>query len=87
MRRFEHYGEPLGGSLGDHIAGVLAAHDWLQARDATALAATLSLRVLSRGRISWWIPLVGAIVTYTALTACLMVPLFGDPAIAAHLVR
>ena len=39
LRRFEHYGEPLGGSLGDHIAGVLAAHDWLQARDAAALAA------------------------------------------------
>lgn len=39
LRRFEHYGEPLGGSLGDHIAGVLAAHDWLQTRDAAALAA------------------------------------------------
>lgn len=38
LRRFEHYGEPLGGSIGDHIAGVLAAHDWLQARDAPALA-------------------------------------------------
>ncbi len=39
LRRFEHYGEPLGGSLGEHTAEVLAAHDWLTARDATALAA------------------------------------------------
>lgn len=39
LRRFEHYGEPLGGSLGDHIARVLAAHDWLESTDATALAA------------------------------------------------
>jgi methylase of polypeptide subunit release factors len=38
LRRFEHYGEPLGGSLGDHIAAVLVAHDWLTARDDTALA-------------------------------------------------
>ncbi len=37
LRRFEEYGAPLGGSLGDHIAGVLDAHDWLQSatlRDA-----------------------------------------------------
>ncbi|MDP3209772.1 MAG: SAM-dependent methyltransferase, partial [Rhodoglobus sp.] len=38
LRRFEHYGEPLGGSLGAHTAAVLAAHDWLQAQDAAAFA-------------------------------------------------
>lgn len=38
LRRFEHYGEPLGGSLGDHILAVLAAHDWLSAADDAALA-------------------------------------------------
>lgn len=44
FRRFEHYGEPLGGSLGDHIASVFAAHDWLQAQDAQTLArATLTV--------------------------------------------
>ena len=68
------------GDLWGRIGAALLVLGWL----ATAI---VSLRVLSRGRISWWIPLVGAIVTYTALTACLMVPLFGDPAIAAHLVR
>lgn len=40
LRRFEHYGQPLGGSLGDHIAAVFAAHDWLDARDDDALAAS-----------------------------------------------
>lgn len=38
LRRFEHYGEPLGGSLGEHIAAVVVAHDWLSARDDAALA-------------------------------------------------
>jgi len=38
LRRFEHYGEALGGSLGDHIVAVLAAHDWLAATDDAALA-------------------------------------------------
>ncbi len=41
LRRFEHYGEPLGGSLGDHIAAVFAAHDWLRTRDDSALALEL----------------------------------------------
>ncbi len=39
LQRFEHYDAPLGGSLGDHIAGVFAAHDWLVGRDDAALAA------------------------------------------------
>ncbi|MEQ1736471.1 MAG: methyltransferase, partial [Rhodoglobus sp.] len=38
LRRFERYGEPLGGSLGVHTAAVFAAHDWLETRDATAFA-------------------------------------------------
>ncbi|CAN5251419.1 methyltransferase [soil metagenome] len=38
FRRFERYDAPLGGSLGDHIAAVFAAHDWLDARDDAALA-------------------------------------------------
>lgn len=39
LQRFEHYDAPLGGSLGDHIAGLFAAHDWLAGRDDAALAA------------------------------------------------
>jgi methylase of polypeptide subunit release factors len=40
FRRFERYGHQLGGSLGDHIASVFAAHDWLEARDDAALSAS-----------------------------------------------
>ncbi|MGV8883019.1 MAG: DUF7059 domain-containing protein [Rhodoglobus sp.] len=40
LRRFEHYGQSLGGSLGDHIATVFSAHDWLQARGDEALRAS-----------------------------------------------
>jgi len=38
FRRFERYDAPLGGSLGDHIAAVFAAHDWLDTRDDAAIA-------------------------------------------------
>lgn len=48
------------------------------------LTAWLSWRALSRGRLSWWIPLVGAIAAFIVVTVCLTVPLLGDPAIAAH---
>ncbi len=39
LRRFERLDGALGGSLGERVAGLLAAHDWLQARDDAALAA------------------------------------------------
>ena len=29
LRRVEHYGHPLGGSLGAHLRGAFEAHDWL----------------------------------------------------------
>lgn len=49
------------------------------------VTAALSWVSVSRGRISWWIPLVGAIVTSLAVTVCLTIPLFGDPALIAGL--
>ena len=36
------------------------------------------------GKLAWWIPLVGAIVTFIVVSVCLTVPLLGDPAIVAH---
>lgn len=47
----------------------------------TAIAAW---RRLSAGKISWWIPLVGAVATFVIVSACLMVPLVGDPAFNAY---
>ncbi|MFT4136318.1 DUF6264 family protein [Microbacterium sp.] len=63
----------LWGLIGAAVFGV----GWL----ATAL---WSWRSLSRRRITWWIPLVGAIATFVIASVCLTVPLLGDPAIAEH---
>jgi len=49
-----------------------------------ALTAFLAWRNLRRGRISWWIPLVGAIVTYIVVYVCIAIPLLGDPAFVAY---
>ncbi len=38
LRRFEVLDGQLGGSLGERVAALLAAHDWLAARDDAALA-------------------------------------------------
>lgn len=48
------------------------------------LTAYLSWLSLSRRRVTWWIPLVGAIVTFGIVTVCLVVPLLGDPAVTGH---
>ena len=44
------------------------------------LTAFLAWRNLRAGRISWWIPVVGAIVTYIVVYVCIAIPLLGDPA-------
>lgn len=51
------------------------------------LTAGLSWLSLSRGRITWWIPLVGAIVSFLIVSVCLAVPMVGDPAISEHFLR
>ncbi|MFB8386417.1 DUF6264 family protein [Microbacterium sp. NPDC055910] len=40
----------------------------------------LSWKRLKAGRVSWWIPIVGGVVTFFIVSLCLMVPLMGDPA-------
>ena len=57
--------------------GIAAAVVLLLGYVGTAL---LAVRTLRRGRISWWIPLVGAVVTYAVVYICIAVPLLGDPA-------
>lgn len=59
------------------IAAWVFALGWL-------LTAVLSWWSLSRRRLSWWIPMVGAIVTFLLVTFCLMVPLLSDPLIIEH---
>ena len=69
----------------NHAAGVL----WGRIGAAVFIGgwlvtALLSWRSVRRGRLSWWIPLVGAIATFIVASFCLVVPLLGDPAIASH---
>ena len=59
------------GALWGGIGATVFAVGWL-------LTAALAWWSLSRGRVSWWIPLVGAIVTFVIVSFCLAVPLFGD---------
>lgn len=49
------------------------------------LTAWLSMRRLRRGRITWWLPLVGAAVTTMVTSVCIAVPMMGDPAFIAYL--
>ncbi len=44
------------------------------------LTALLSVRRLRAGKPTWWLPLVGGVVTMIVASVCLMVPLVGDPA-------
>lgn len=44
------------------------------------LTAFFAWRRVSKGKLAWWIPLVGAVVTYVFVYICLAVPLLGDPA-------
>lgn len=50
------------------------------------LTATLTWLNLRRGRITWWIPLVGGVVFTLITSVLLMVPLFSDPTIWNALV-
>lgn len=43
-----------------------------------------SLNRMRAGRLSWWIPLLGAVVTFVIVSACVAVPLVGDPAFAEY---
>jgi len=68
------------GQTWGRIAAAVFAGGWI-------VTALLSWRSLSRRRVSWWIPLVGAIVTFLAASTCMVVPLLGDPAVAEHFGR
>jgi energy-converting hydrogenase Eha subunit C len=61
--------------------GAIAAVVLLAGYLITALA---SWRRLSSGRRAWWIPIVGAAITYVLVVACLTVPIAGDPAFQAY---
>ncbi|KJL28525.1 DUF6264 family protein [Microbacterium oxydans] len=66
------------GRLWGTIAAALLVVGW-------ALTAALSIRRLRRGKLTWWVPLVGAVITMAVVSACIAVPMFNDPAFIAYL--
>ncbi len=60
------------------IAAIVLAVGW-------SVTAALSIRRLRRGRITWWLPIIGAIITTGVVSICIAVPMMSDPAFVAHL--
>jgi hypothetical protein len=61
------------GRLWGAIAGVTLIVGWI-------LTAIPTIWQLRRGRVSFWIPIVGALVFGTLASVFVAIPLFGDPA-------
>jgi hypothetical protein len=65
------------GRLWGTIAAVVLVVGW-------SITAWLSLRRLRTGKLTWWVPLVGAAATMLIVSICIMVPMLGDPAFMAY---
>lgn len=68
------------GRLWGTIAAVLFALGWV-------LTAALSWVSLAARRVSWWIPIAGAVVTFLIVSLCLSAPLLSDPALIEQVLR
>lgn len=66
------------GKLWGTTAAVVLVVGW-------AITAWLSLRRLRTGKLTWWVPLVGAAVTILIASICIVVPMMGDPAFLAYI--
>ncbi len=65
------------GRLWGTIAAVVLAVGWV-------VTAWLSLRRLRTGKLTWWIPVVGAAVTMIVVGICVTVPMMADPAFVEY---
>ena len=68
------------GKLWGTIAAVVLVIGWV-------VTAVLSLRRLRSGKLTWWLPIVGAICTMAVVYGCLVVPILGDPAFVDYLTK
>lgn len=71
--------------LEGEFTNVAAARNWgvialIVLMAGYAATVWLSVRRMRAGASSWWVPLVGFVVTMFAVSLCLSVPMFGDPA-------
>lgn len=67
---FTNYAE---GRTWGTIAAIVLAVGW-------SLTAYFSIRRLRSGKLSWWVPLVGAAITLLVASVCAAIPLMNDPA-------
>ena len=67
-----------------HAWGIAAAIVLVVGFSATAWWAVHTMR---RAKVSWWIPLVGAAVTYIFVSVCAAVPMFTDPALLRYITE
>ena len=49
------------------------------------IIAVIAIRRLRRGRSSWWVPLIGAVVTFVVTVILMAVVIMSDPAFTAYL--
>ncbi|MEH3089773.1 MAG: DUF6264 family protein [Microbacterium arborescens] len=68
--------DPASGRAWGIAAAIFYSVGWL-------VTAVLTWWSLSRRRLSWWIPLVGAIVTFIIVSLLLAAPLLSDPAVVS----
>lgn len=68
------------GKIWGIVAGVVLIVGWM-------LTAAISVLRLRARRLTWWVPVVGAVVFALLAAAALTVPMFGDPAFADYLSR
>jgi len=68
------------GRLWGTIAAIVLMVGW-------AATAALSIRRLRRRQITWWLPLVGAVVTTIVSSICIMIPMMGDPAFLEYITK
>lgn len=61
------------GRLWGTIAAIVLAVGW-------SFTAFFAIRRLRSGRLSWWVPLVGAAITLLVASVCAAIPLMNDPA-------
>lgn len=68
------------GKVWGTVAAVMLVVGW-------SLTATFAVRRLRRGKLSWWVPIVGAVATLLVTSICVAVPMFGDPAFLEYVSR
>ena len=60
------------------VAAILLIVGW-------TVTAALTLLRLRRGKLAWWVPLVGGAVFVTLSSVCMLVPFYSDPAVVSYL--